>query len=224
MVFEKKAATLAEFKDALQHNWEGYENLRRLALNARDKYGNANKQADLYAAALFRWFSVYVTGQKNSRGGVYKVGVPSTLHFITQGKVTQATPDGRKEGEECSKNVAPVIGMERGGVTAMIRSALATGPWLFSEAYVLDVMLHPSAVSGADGLDAMKGLIDTYMKHDGISIQFNIFSAEMLRDAQAHPEKYKNLQVRVSGWNVLWNDLSREDQEAYIKRAESFGA
>ena len=82
LVFEKKAATLAEFKDALQHNWEGYENLRRLALNARDKYGNANKQADLYAAALFRWFSVYVTGQKNSRGGVYKVGVPSTLHFI----------------------------------------------------------------------------------------------------------------------------------------------
>ena len=224
LVFEKKAATLAELKDALQHNWEGYEDLRRLALNARDKYGNANKQADLYAAALFRWFSVYVTGQKNSRSGVYKVGVPSTLHFIMQGKVTQATPDGRKEGEECSKNTAPVIGMERGGVTAMIRSALATGPWLFSEAYVLDVMLHPSAVSGADGLDAMKGLIDTYMKHDGISIQFNIFSVEKLRDAQAHPEKYKNLQVRVSGWNVLWNDLSREDQEAYIKRAESFGS
>lgn len=70
----------------------------------------------------------------------------------------------------------------------------------------------------------MKGLIDTYMKHDGISIQFNIFSVEMLRDAQTHPEKYKNLQVRVSGWNVLWNDLSREDQEAYIKRAASLGA
>ena len=106
----------------------------------------------------------------------------------------------------------------------MIHSALATQPWLFSEAYVLDVMLHPSAVSGEDGLEAMKGLIDTYMKHDGISIQFNIFSVEMLRDAQTHPEKYKNLQVRVSGWNVLWNDLSREDQEAYIKRAASLGA
>lgn len=224
LVFEKKVTTLAVLKDALQHNWEGYEDLRRLALNARDKYGNANPRADLYAAALFRWFSVYVTGQKNSRGGVYKVGVPSTLHFIMQGKVTQATPDGRKMGEECSKNVAPVIGMERGGVTAMIHSALATEPWLFSEAYVLDVMLHPSAVSGEDGLEAMKGLIDTYMKHDGISIQFNIFSVEMLRDAQTHPEKYKNLQVRVSGWNVLWNDLSREDQEAYIKRAASLGA
>lgn len=72
-----------------------------------------------------------------------------------------------------------------------------------------------------DALLAMKGLLDMYMKNDGISIQFNIFSAENLRDAQAHPEKYKNLQVRVSGWNVLWNDLSFEEQEAYIKRAES---
>ena len=82
-------------------------------------------------------------------------------------------------------------------------------------------MLHPSAVVGTNGLEAMKGLIDTYMKQDGISIQFNVFNAEMLREAQQNPEKYKNLQVRVSGWNVLWNNLSREEQEAYIKRAES---
>ena len=221
LVFEKKETTLSELQKALQNNWEGYEELRAEALNAEFKYGNGNEKADLYAASFFRWFSVYVTGQKNSRGGVYKVGVPSTLHFISQGKVTMATPDGRKKGEEFSKNVAPVIGMERGGVTAMLRSALSTGPWLFSEAYVLDVMLHPSAVSGDDGLLAMKGLLDMYMKNDGISIQFNIFSSEKLRDAQAHPEKYKNLQVRVSGWNVLWNDLSFEEQEAYIKRAES---
>ena len=88
---------------------------------------------------------------------------------------------------------------------------------------MLDVMLHPSAVTGDDGLNAMKGLIDTYMKNDGISIQFNIFDSSMLRDAQAHPEKYKNLQVRVSGWNVLWNDMSHEEQDAYIRRAENIG-
>ena len=61
------------------------------------------------------------------------------------------------------------------------------------------------------------------MKNDGISIQFNIFDSSMLRDAQAHPEKYKNLQVRVSGWNVLWNDMSHEEQDAYIRRAENIG-
>ena len=175
------------------------------------------------AAAFYRWFSMQVGGRPNGRNSVFKVGVPSTLHFIHQGRKTEATPDGRKMGEECSKNVAPVIGMERGGVTAMIRSALQLQPWMFSEAFVLDVMVHPSAISGEDGLEAMKGLVDTYMKNDGISIQFNVFSAEMLKDAQANPDKYWNLQVRVSGWNVLWNNMSREEQDAYILRAASIG-
>ena len=66
----------------------------------------------------------------------------------------------------------------------------------------------------------MRGLIETYMKNDGISIQFNIFSYEQLRDAQKHPEKYQNLQVRVTGWNTLWNQMGPAEQEAYIIRAK----
>ena len=85
---------------------------------------------------------------------------------------------------------------------------------------MLDVMLHPSAVSGDDGLEAMYALVMSYMKRGGVSIQFNVFNAEMLRDAQKNPERYKNLQVRVSGWSVLWNNLSKAEQDAYIIRAE----
>ncbi len=220
LVFDKKVVTLAEYKKALDSNWEGYEELRLMALRAEHKYGINDDEADKYAAALFRWMALYVTGRKNSRGGVYKVGVPSTRHFINYGKKTKATPDGRRMGEELSKNSAPVIGMERRGVTAMINSALKCSPYLFSEAYVLDVMLHPSAVSGESGLEAMYALVMSYMKQNGISIQFNIFNTETLKDAQEHPEKYKNLQVRVSGWNALWNNMSREEQNAYIIRAE----
>ena len=220
LVFDKKEATLADFKEALDRNWEGYEWLRQKALRAEHKYGINDSEADIYARALHTWLSVYITGQKNSRGGVYKTGAPSTLHFIKQGKTTKATPDGRKMGEELSKNSAPVIGMERRGVTAMINSALKTVPSLNSEAYVRDVMLHPSAVSGDDGLFAMCELVRSYMRRDGVSIQFNVFNSQMLRDAQKNPEKYKNLQVRISGWSILWNDLSPEEQEAYIIRAE----
>ena len=61
------------------------------------------------------------------------------------------------------------------------------------------------------------------MKRDGVSIQFNVFDAEMLRDAQRNPEKYQNLQVRISGWSVLWNNLTREEQDSYIIRAEGLG-
>ena len=82
-------------------------------------------------------------------------------------------------------------------------------------------MLHPSAVEGDDGLIAMKAILDTYMKKYGMSMQFNVFILFLLRDAQKNPEKYKNLQVRVCGWNVLWNNLSKAEQDSYILRAEN---
>ena len=220
LVFDRKEATLEDFKNALDNNWEGYEILRRKALCAKHKYGVNDEEANIYARAMFAKISTYIVGQKNSRGSIYKTGVPSTLHFIQQGQGTKATPDGRMQGEELSKNTAPVIGMERNGVTGFMQSAIKTDMWLFSEAYVLDVMVHPSAVSGNDGLEAMYGLVMNYIKNDGICIQFNVFDAKMLRDAQENPDKYKNLQVRVSGWNVLWNNMSKKDQDAYILRSE----
>ena len=82
-------------------------------------------------------------------------------------------------------------------------------------------MLHPSACEGEKGLQVMKSLVRQYHKNGGSVIQFTVFSAEELRDAQAHPEKYENLQVRVCGWNVRWNDLSKAEQDAYIRRAEN---
>lgn len=91
------------------------------------------------------------------------------------------------------------------------------------ESHCIDVLLHPTSVVGHDGLQFMKALLLTYLKGGGQSIQFNIFDAKTLKDAQKNPDKYKNLQVRVCGWNVLWNNLSKYEQNAYIKRAESEG-
>lgn len=223
LVFDRKLTTPHELREALASNWEGYENLQKLALKAKHKFGRDDDEADMYASAIFKWFSVYTAGRKNSRGGIYKVGIPSTTEFISQGRLTEATPDGRKKGEELSKNTQPVNGTEIRGATGYINSALKLQPSLFSEAFVLDVMLHPSAIQGEEGLRAVRGMIEAYMKNDGVSIQFNVFSPEQLIDAQAHPEKYKNLQVRVTGWNTLWNDLRPEEQNAYIIRAKEIG-
>lgn len=82
-------------------------------------------------------------------------------------------------------------------------------------------MMHPSAVQGSGGLEAMYAVLKTYMDQDGASVHFNIFNANVQRDAQAHPDRYKGLQVRVRGWNVLWNDLPKSEQDAYIARAEA---
>ena len=86
------------------------------------------------------------------------------------------------------------------------------------------MMLHPSVCAGDDGLAVMRTLVKLFHKNGGSVIQFTVFSPEELRDAQAHPEKYENLQVRVCGWNVRWNDLARAEQDAYIRRAENVAA
>lgn len=221
LVYDKKMTSITELRNALAANWEGYESLHRAALSCPHKYGNGDEETDRYAEALAYWFAIKAENRPNARGGVYKVDMHSAMQFVWQGEKTGATPDGRRAGEEISKNASPSVGMDKNGVTALIGSAVKLKPYLFTEAFCLDLMLHPSAVSGEEGLVVLRALLDTYMKNGGQSLQFNIFDTAMLRDAQAHPEKYRNLQVRVCGWNVLWNNLSRAEQDAYIKRAEN---
>lgn len=221
LIFEKKETTFCELKKALDSNWEGFEKLRGKAKNCVHKYGNGDTEADVYAENMARYFALKIANRPNSRGGVYKPIMHSAMTFVWQGEKTGATPDGRKAGEETSKNASPSIGADRNGATALILSALKLQPSMFTESFCVDIMLHPSSVQGNDGLTVMKGLLDVYLKNGGMSLQFNVFNAEMLRDAQKNPDKYKNLQVRVCGWNVLWNNLSRAEQDAYITRAEN---
>lgn len=192
-----------------------------IATSKYTKYGNNDELADKYAEAMSNYFTNKVNNVPNSRGGVYKAIMHSARAFIIQGKKTGALPDGRKAGEELSKNATPVVGMDRNGVTSLIKSAVKLSPSDYHESYCVDVMLHPSTVEGEDGLVVLKSLLMTYLEKGGQSLQFNIFNARMLRDAQKNPEKYQNLQVRVCGWNILWNNMDKKEQDAYILRAES---
>ena len=220
-VYDKKSVTLEILAKALAANWNGFEDLHTQIVKSPHKYGNDDEETNRYTEAMSSYFMSKVNNRPNARGGVYKAQMHSALQFVLQGKKTGATPDGRYAGDEISKNGSPSVGMDREGVTALIKSALKARPYTYCESFCLDVMLHPSAVNGDDGLEIMKSLLFMYMKNGGQSIQFNVFNADTLRDAQKHPDKYKNLQVRVCGWNVLWNNLSKDEQEAYIKRAEN---
>lgn len=221
LVEEKKLVTMDQLKQVLLDNWQGHELLRARVLNSRHKYGNSDPLADSYARAISAFFTDRVNGHKNARGGVYKAILHSAMQFVWQGQKTGATPDGRLAGDEISKNGSPTPGMDRRGVTALVSSALKLVPSSYSESFCVDVMLHPSAVSGPEGLAVMEAVLNTYLDGGGQSIQFNVMDTALLRKAQAQPEKYRNLQVRVCGWNVLWNNLSRAEQDAYILRAAS---
>ena len=220
-VYDKKDVTLEALSAALAADWKGFEDLHTKVVKSLRKYGNDDAETDRYTEAMSAYFASKVNNRPNARGGVYKAIMHTAMEFVREGEKTGATPDGRYAGDEISKNGSPSVGMDREGVTALIKSALKARPYTYCESFCLDVMLHPTAVSGDEGLEIMKSLLFMYMKNGGQSIQFNVFNTETLRDAQKHPEKYENLQVRVCGWNVLWNNLSEKEQNAYITRAEN---
>jgi len=116
--------------------------------------------------------------------------------------------------------MTPALGRNHQGVTAAILSVTKFDSVRIQLNAMLDVSLAPSAVKGEDGMNAMYGLLNTFVKRGGQAMQFNIVSADEMRKAQKNPEMYKDLQIRVSGWNVLFNNINAEEQEGFIRQAE----
>ena len=169
-----------------------------------------------YAASL-------VNGQKNTpaRGGFWWAGLHMARQSYDQGANTLATPDGRLTGTELSKNGSASMGQNREGATAAILSLTKLDATLFPADAVLDAAMLPASVRGEDGLEAMYGLLKTFEARGGHGIHFNVFNAEKLREAQKHPEQFADLQIRVCGWNVLFNSINKEEQDGFIRQAES---
>ena len=119
-----------------------------------------------------------------------------------------------------SKNLSPTMGADTEGATALVCTAASLDACDLPGDFPLDVGLLPSSVTGEKGLAAMRTLIENYFGNGGLVIQFNVVDAATLRAAQRNPEKYANLQVRVCGWNVRWNDIPPVEQEKFIIRAK----
>ena len=221
IVYDRKEMSLAELGRVMAEDWAGHDELRFRMLASHRKWGNNDPLTNRLTHDLYHVFGDAVNGKPNSREGRFFAAGHSVDYFKILGRHTGATPDGRKNGEEFSKNISSAPGADREGPTALIEGIKSIDCRDIPADIILDTTIHPSLVHGDKGLFAMKALVDRYFAVGGTAIHFNVFSAEELKDAQAHPEKYENLQVRVCGWNVRWNDLSRKEQDAYIKRAES---
>ena len=222
-VFDRKQLTLKEFCDILDRNYEGYENFRLQLLKDADKYGNDKDLPDGFAKDIIDFIAKYVCGKPNAkkRGGKWTCGFHVARMSYTQGEATAASPNGRKKGEELSKNCSASMGQNKEGATAAILSVTKIDATAFTGDAALDLGLLPSAVKGDDGLEAMCGLLMTFIKRNGHAMHINVLDADTLREAQKHPEKYQDLQIRVCGWNVLWNNINKIEQDGFIKQAES---
>jgi pyruvate formate-lyase/glycerol dehydratase family glycyl radical enzyme len=221
-VFDQKNLTTAELLEALKSNFEGMESLRLRLFNKTPKYGNDDDYADDIMKAVFEAYYDAVNGRPNTKGGFYRINLlPTTVH-IYFGKVTGALPDGRKAAEPLSEGVSPVQGADRHGPTAVIKSVakmdhLRTGGTLLNQKFT------PQLLTTEDGLAKLADLVRSYFKLDGHHIQFNVVTAETLREAQKQPEKYPDLIVRVAGYSDYFVDIGPELQEEIIRRTEHAG-
>ncbi len=220
LVYDERRCTLGELRAALAANWEGYDELRLIAQNRVPKWGNNDGRVDDLAVRITDFLGKRINHEPNARGGVFQsalYGIIGTARAF--GRQTGALPDGRLAGEPLTLNTGATIGRDRNGVTSLINSVTRVDLSQFPNGTVLDIMLHPSVAGGAEGRQTIRAIIESHFAQGGMALQFNIFDAALLRDAQRHPEKYANLQVRVCGWNARFVDLAPEEQEMFITKA-----
>jgi formate C-acetyltransferase len=218
-VFEQGRLSMETYLKVLADNFEGHDELRAALLYDTPKYGNDDERADKHATWVFESFYEAVNGRKSPRGATYRINMLPTTSHVYFGKVTGATPDGRLAHEPLSEGISPFQGMDRKGPTAVLNSALKidhlkTGGTLLNQKFTPDFFRDERSIR------KVTQLIRSYFRMDGHHIQFNVVSADTLRDAQKHPEKYQDLIVRVAGYSDYFNDLGPELQDEIIRRTE----
>lgn len=220
MVFEDKALTMPELIDLLKRNFKGKEDVRQRLINRAPKYGNDDDYVDSIAREVAEAFCDEVANQTSIRGGHFRPAFYSYGSHVLDGLLIGATPDGRKACQPVSNSLSPMNNREGKGPTAVLKSAAKLNHRKISNGSALNLRLHPSAVESERGVNNVAALVRTYFDSGGMEVQFNVVSTEMLRDAQKHPENYKDLVVRVSGYSAFFTDLGKSIQDDVIARTE----
>ncbi len=224
LVFEEKRLVGSELLEALSTDFQGPrgEEIRLLLLNRAPKYGNDDDYVDLLAAQVFREFASEITRHTPPRGGYYGPSTQSVSGNVPQGQRVGATPDGRHAGAPLADNASPSPGADTKGPTAVLQSAAKLDYVLASNGTILNLKFHPSALRGEGQLRKFVALLRSFVDLKGMQVQFNVISADVLRDAQLHPENYRNLVVKVAGYSALFSMLDKELQDQIIARTTHY--
>ena len=218
-VFDKKKISMQELLRMIEADFEGYERYRSMLMNRTPRYGNDDDYADSVMLELFEAYYNAIDGRPNTKGGTYHINLlPTTVH-VYFGSVLRATPDGRKSGEPLSEGVSPVQGADRRGPTSVLKSVakmdqIRTGGTLLNQKFT------PQLLKEDQDLNNLVHLVRTYFSLDGHHIQFNVIDVATLREAQKHPDQYRDLIVRVAGYSDYFCDLGKVLQDEIISRTE----
>lgn len=218
LVYEKQLTTMPQLVAALKNNFEGEEKLRQLCLNRAPKYGADDDETDTLARELSQLWSGRAFTHVSPTGKRFRGGYLSWNYWICYAPLTAATPDGRKRGTYLSNGIGAVTGSDAKGPTAAVLSVGKCGLETIPNGGSHTLTLNPSLLRDPEHVEKLGAFLRGYCESGGTALQINMIDAETLRAAQRDPAEYRNLLVRVTGYNAYFVMLGREIQNEIISR------
>ena len=219
IVFDRGEMPLSQFVAALDANFDHHEPLRQRLVNKTHKYGNDDEYADALMRRSFTMLFESIDGRPNTKGGAYRLEMLPTTCHVYFGDVCLASADGRSKGQPLSEGISPVQGADRLGPTAVLQSA-AKMDHVKTGGTLLNMKFSPTLLAGERGIDNLHALVRGYFTLGGHHMQFNVVTADQLREAKANPSAHRDLIVRVAGYSDYFCDLSEALQDEIIARTE----
>ena len=216
LVYESQQADMAQLLQALDADFQGYEHIRKLCLEA-PKYGNDDPLADAIVGDIFSFIADEIESY-SSKFGKMTPGILPVSGNTPFGLEIGALPSGRQAWKPLADGVSPSGGTDRNGVSSVLKSVAHIPHGRFVQGTLLNVKVEPDMLESENGLRQMMALLKTAVSLGVYHAQFNIISQEKLLDAQAHPEKYSGLLIRVAGYTAYFVELGRDVQDEIIGR------
>lgn len=229
LVFDERRITPAELADALESDFAGEkgEQIRQMLVNDAPKYGNDDDSVDQLVVDAYQSYIDEIAKYPNTRhgrgpiGGIRYAGTSSISANVGQGMGTMATPDGRHAHEPLAEGCSPAHNADTHGPTAVFKSVSKLPTEKITGGVLLNQKMAPTMLASERNKQKLEMLISAFFDRlHGYHVQYNIVSRETLLDAQAHPERHKDLIVRVAGYSAFFNVLSRATQDDIIARTE----
>ena len=182
--------------------------------------GNDNDDVDKYSVILLDTFADALKGRVNGRGGICRAGTGSAMFYLWHAAEIDATPDGRGKNEPFGTNYSPNLFSKVDGPMSVIKSFTKQHLDRTVNGGPLTMEFHQDLFNTEDGIEKTASLVEAFIQLGGHQMQLNAVNRAVLKDAQKHPENYRNLIVRIWGWSAYFCELDKEYQDHVIARHE----
>jgi pyruvate formate-lyase/glycerol dehydratase family glycyl radical enzyme len=220
LVFARQKISLTELNRAMKDDFKGHEGLLKMLNEQSAKYGNGDDRADLIAREIGKFFCVNVSKYRCPRGGGYRPGLFPVSSNVPLGRRVAALPGGHRSMQPLADGISPAPGCDISGPTAVVKSVTKVDHVIVANGTLLNLKFHPAALQDRKGVQSLISLIRTMGARQGMHMQFNVVSAETLRKAQEHPDKHRDLLIRVAGFSAFFVELDQALQDHIISRTE----